>query len=235
MEDQPQTKKVDLFGESFELPADVAEKVIMKRDLHKANDRGDFDERLKQIEAKIKADVEAKAKAQFDEELAKYKSENNIEKVKEMLEQRHSLQLKEISSERDKLKTILVDSSIKDAIRSVDSVMPEVVDDLMLIYKTQFDVTPDGEVRAKGVDQPILKDDGTRIKMIDHIKKFIESKPQYIRANINKGTGASDSSVDAGNGIVNMPKSEYERTVSEGGIKARTLVKKVADGRVVLV
>lgn len=232
-DNKPVTKNIDLFGKQFELPQEIADELIPLRDAYKADKRGDLDIRLAEIENKIKADTEAKMKAQFDKQLEEHKSNNNVDEIKRMLEERHSAQLKEIATERDGLKSKLIDGSIKDAIRSVENIIPDVVDDAILIYKSQFDIAPDGTVSTKD-GSTIFGENGEKAKVSDHVKKFLSSKKQFLKADINRGTGAGDVSVDAGEGKVNMSRSEYENKVAAGGPKARKLAKDVSEGKVVL-
>lgn len=232
----PQSKSVDLFGKTFELPTEIADAIVPLRDAYKADKNDTLDSRLSSIEERIRADVEAKEKAEFDKKIEQYKKDNDIDNIKALIESQYQEQIKSLSETKDSLKSKIVDGSIKDAIRSVDGIISDAVPDAMIIYKSQFDVDEEGTVINKSTNAPILNDKGGRINVADHVKQFISTKPQFLLANAGNGTGATGAAdLDPRTGVRQMTRKDYESIMSEGGMKAKQVLKSIQEGKTTLV
>jgi hypothetical protein len=234
--DAPKTKSIDLFGKEFNLPSDVADAIIPLRDAYKADKNDNLDSRLSSIEERIRADVEAKEKAEFDKKLEQFKQENDVDNIKKLIEGQYQTQLKQLSDEKAGLMSKIIDGSIKDALRGVDNLLPSIVDDAMIIYKSQFDVNAEGEVFAKGTDAPILNNNGERVSVADHVKSFVSNKPQFIKANVGNGTGATGAAdIDPKTGARAMSREEYEKIMADGGQNARKIVNQINQGKLTII
>lgn len=212
-EDQKQDEqKQDQKQEEWKNVAEV-KKIIADRDAFKS--------KLKEMEGIMEEYKTTKQKlSEYEEQANKRKQEAEKKKLEEageyqkIIEQNKLEHKKELSNITSKMHQRILPSAIKDAaLRAVPNLLPNALDDLVMVTSNTVGIDNEFNVYVKNQDGKVqLDSDGKPMSLEKHLKVFIEARPWYLadRQPTHKGLKPGETSNNQSKTLAEMNEQERD-------------------------